>query len=131
MIEIDEELKNKINIYDYEINEKEKQKKNQKILLEIDEVCYLLLYLFVTFNIVKNNFLIKYNIIIIILVISLFYLYLYITSKKNKYLSFTLNTLQKEIDDLEKERRNIIDFCTYLISYRKLESKKYWFDIYP
>ena len=50
MIEIDEELKNRINTYDFEINEKVKQRKNQKIILELDCICYLLLYFFIIFS---------------------------------------------------------------------------------
>ena len=131
MIEIDEELKNRINTYDFEINEKVKQRKNQKIILELDCICYLLLYFFIIFSMTKNNFLIKNGMIIIILAAILFYLYLYITSKKNESLNLTLNLLQKEIEDLETKRHNVMDFCIYLTSYRKIEAKKYGLDIYP
>lgn len=131
MIEIDEELKNRINTYDFEINEKVKQRKNQKIILELDCICYLLLYFFIIFSMTKNNFLIKNGMIIIILAAILFYLYLYITSKKNGSLNLTLNLLQKEIEDLETKRHNVMDFCIYLTSYRKIEAKKYGLDIYP
>lgn len=129
MLEIDREIQIKIEKFDNEIIEKEKIIKQQKFFLEIDSICYLILYFFIMFAAIKSSFLNKYYIVIFLAII-LFYIYLEISSKKSYSLSTMIEILKREINKIVQEREDVIHFATYLMAYRKLEAKKYGFNIY-
>lgn len=128
----DEEVCRQIESINSEVERIKKKIKSTKVLYYIDEISYTILYFFIVIPICKNEIIQdNYNFLLLIILVTLLYIIYYILHKKTQLLNDVVENLSIEISKINKEKQDLLDFKTYLVSYRKVEAQNAGYEIYP